>query len=76
MINAKKSILSLWKGMNGPLSAILKKRRKESGKNCQNTAAKRKSISFVQPAVTVGKYAEIVWMNYIFNEQLELDLET
>lgn len=60
MINAKKSILSLWKGMKERLSAILKKRRKESGKNCQNTAAERKSISSVQPAETAGKDAEIL----------------
>lgn len=44
--------------MKGRLSAILKKRRKESEKNCQSTAAERKSISFEQPAVTAGKDAD------------------
>lgn len=44
--------------MKGRLSAILKKPRKESGKNCQNTAAERRSISFGQPAETAGKNAD------------------
>lgn len=58
MINARKSILSLWKGMKGRLSAILKKRRKESGENCQSTATERKSISSGQTAETAGKDAD------------------
>lgn len=60
MINAKKNILSLLRGMKGPLSATLKKRQKKNGKNCQNTAAERKSISSGQPAEMADKDAEIL----------------